>query len=88
MDIDIPGVGGVAATDTICTLYPNCRGLLLTGYQRYAVAGIQAGASSYILKDADEEIVIDAICAVVACQVYLLPEIQWPWRACSSRARP
>ncbi len=76
MDIDMPGIGGVAATDTIRSLYPNCRVLLLTGYQRYAVAGIQAGASGYILKDADEAIVIDAIRAVAAGGVYLQPEIQ------------
>lgn len=76
MDVDMPGIGGVPATDTIHSLYPHCRVILLTGHRRYIVAGIQAGASGYVLKDADEEVVLDAIRTVYAGGVYLQPEVQ------------
>src|SRR5205085_5832024 len=52
MDIDMPGVGGVPATEAIRSMYPDCHVILLTGHRRYVLAGIQAGASGYLLKDA------------------------------------
>lgn len=32
MDVDMPGIGGVPATETIRSLYPHCRVILLTGH--------------------------------------------------------
>jgi len=76
MDIDMPGGGGVSATTSIRTQCPNCRILLLTGHRRYVVTGLQAGASGYVLKEADEQVIVDAIRTVHKGGVYLQPEIQ------------
>jgi DNA-binding NarL/FixJ family response regulator len=76
MDIDMPGEGGVSATAAIRAHCPHCRVLLLTGHRRYVVAGLQAGASGYVLKETDEEVIVDAIRTVHKGGVYLQPEIQ------------
>jgi DNA-binding NarL/FixJ family response regulator len=76
MDVDMPGRGGVLSTALIRSLHPNCRILLLTGYQQYAAAGIQAGARGYILKHAEEDEIADAIRIVYQGGVYLQSEIQ------------
>jgi DNA-binding NarL/FixJ family response regulator len=76
MDIDMPGEGGISATAAIHAHYPHCRVLLLTGHRRYAVAGLQAGARGYVLKEADEDVIVNAIRTVHKGGVYLQPEIQ------------
>ena len=76
MDIDMPGEGGVSATAAIRSQCPSCRVLLLSGHRRYAVAGLQAGARGYVLKEADEEVIVAAIRTVHKGGVYLQPEIQ------------
>lgn len=76
MDIDMPGTGGVSATSSIRAHCPDCRVLFLTGHQRYAVAGLRAGASGYVLKDAEEDMIVDAIRTIHKGGVYLQPEIQ------------
>jgi len=76
MDIDMPGEGGISATASIRAHYPNCRVLLLTGHRRYAVAGLQAGARGYVLKEADEDVIVNAIRTVHKGGVYLQSEIQ------------
>lgn len=76
MDVDMPGSGGIAATATIRASFPACRVLLLSGHRRFAVAGLQAGARGYVLKDADEDTIVHAIRTVHAGRVYLQPDIQ------------
>jgi two-component system NarL family response regulator len=75
MDIDMPGAGGVAATTAIRAHYPNCRVILLTGHVRYVVAGLKAGASGYVLKESDEDVIVAAIRSAHQGRVYLPPEI-------------
>jgi DNA-binding NarL/FixJ family response regulator len=76
MDVDMPGCGGVAAASCIRASYPSCRILFLTGYQRYATVGLQAGAHGYVLKQAGEDTIAEAIRTVDQGGVYLQPEIQ------------
>ena len=76
MDVDLPGAGGVATTAHIRAAYPHCRVLLLSGYQRYAAAGLQAGARGYVLKHAEESEIAAAIRTIYQGGVYLQPEIQ------------
>ena len=76
MDIDMPGAGGVAATAAIRAHCPSCRVLLLTGHRHYVVAGIQGGASGYVLKEAGEDVIVDAIRTVHRGGVYLQPAVQ------------
>ncbi|GAB4213283.1 MAG: response regulator transcription factor [Roseiflexaceae bacterium] len=61
MDVDMPGMGGISATQAIRKRWPHCRVLLLTGYTRYAEAGIRRGALGYITKNATTEELVAAI---------------------------
>ncbi|MFL5806517.1 MAG: response regulator [Roseiflexaceae bacterium] len=76
MDIDMPGEGGIAATAAIRAHSRRCRVVLLTGYRHYVAVGFQAGASGYVLKQADEDVLVEAIHVVYSGGVYLQPELQ------------
>ncbi len=64
MDVDMPGMGGITATQTIRKRWPHCRVLLLTGYTRYAEVGLRRGALGYLMKTATAEELVAAICLV------------------------
>lgn len=53
MDVQMPHVGGVAATAQITAALPATRVIILTtfDYDEYVFDGIKAGASGYLLKD-------------------------------------
>lgn len=72
----MPGDGGVAATVAIRAYCPPCRVLILTGHRHYVVAGLEGGASGYVLKEADEDVIVDAIRTVHQGGVYLQSAIQ------------
>lgn len=61
MDVDMPGMGGIMATQLICKRWPNCRVLLLTGYARYVESGIRRGALGYVMKNASAEELVTAM---------------------------
>ena len=67
MDARMPGTDGVAATRQIVAS-GGCRVLLVTGFDldEYAFAGLRAGASGFLLKDAAPEELIAGIRAVAA----------------------
>ncbi len=66
MDIEMPILDGVQATNAITTENPAVRIIVLTVYQEdeYVFKAIQAGAQGYLLKDAEEEKLIEAVRAV------------------------
>ncbi len=55
MDLQMPGIGGIAATRQLSTLLPDAAVLVLTMYydDDTVYAAIQAGARGYVLKGAD-----------------------------------
>ena len=57
MDVDMPRLDGITATRLIRSCVADCRVLMLSVHDDDAriVAAVQAGASRYILKDADHE---------------------------------
>ncbi len=57
MDVDMPRLDGITATRLIRSCVADCRVLMLSVHDDDAriVAAVQAGASGYILKDADHE---------------------------------
>jgi DNA-binding NarL/FixJ family response regulator len=63
MDIQMPGLDGVAATKAILEERPDIRVIVLTMYRqdRYVFEAIKAGARGYLLKDADAGELIEAI---------------------------
>jgi len=68
MDIRMPTVDGVEATRRILAEQPNIRVLVLTAFETdsYVLKALQAGASAYVLKDAQPAAIVSAIMAVVA----------------------
>jgi len=64
MDVEMPGIGGLAATAQIHAAYPDSRVILLTNAPHYAAAGRRAGATGYVLKGSRVQDVLAAIRAV------------------------
>ncbi len=66
MDINMPILDGVAATRLIAEVVPTARVIMLTIHRqdRHVFDAIKAGARGYLLKDVDEQDLIDAIRAV------------------------
>ena len=54
MDVRMPGTDGIQATRVITRAVPGARVLILTTFDldEYAFAGLRAGASGFLLKDA------------------------------------
>jgi DNA-binding NarL/FixJ family response regulator len=75
MDIQMPGLDGVAATKAILAEWPEARVVILTMYRqdRYVFEAIKAGARGYLLKDADANDLIDAIRRVADGEALLNP---------------
>jgi DNA-binding NarL/FixJ family response regulator len=63
MDVEMPQLDGVAATKILRRRFPHINVILLTMFDndRYVFEGLQAGAISYLLKDADDEQIIASI---------------------------
>lgn len=77
MDLNMPRMGGVAATRNITGELPGTRVVVLTTFDADDLVfdAIQAGASAYLLKDASEEDVVDAIRAVHRGESRMTPAI-------------
>lgn len=77
MDIQMPGLDGVAATKEILAENPGIRVIVLTMYRqdRYVFEAIKAGAMGYLLKDADAGDLIAAIRRVAAGETLLSPQM-------------
>jgi len=76
MDMLMPGMGGVAATQAIREQHPNTQVVILTsfGEQERVQAALKAGAIGYLLKDATAEELVSAIRNAVAGLPSLAPE--------------
>ncbi len=63
MDIRMPGVDGISATQTIRSLLPKTAVIILTTFDddEYLLDGLRAGASGYLLKDMPSEELAEAI---------------------------
>ncbi len=68
MDIRMPGLNGIEATARIRSAQGGIRVLMLTMFKDddSVISGMKAGASGYILKDADKEDIVRAIRVVAA----------------------
>jgi DNA-binding NarL/FixJ family response regulator len=78
MDVRMPHVDGVAATQRIVTEIPNPpRVLILTTFDldEYVYAGLQAGASGFLLKDVPPEQLLHAIRVVAAGDAVVAPSV-------------
>ncbi|MBI4785871.1 MAG: response regulator transcription factor [Chloroflexi bacterium] len=73
MDIAMPGMNGLEATQKIHAVFPATRILVLTQYEskEYILPLLRAGAAGYILKRARAKELVDAIRAVHSEGAYL-----------------
>ena len=77
LDISMPGMGGIEATEHIKASRPGTAVLILTSYDddRYVFALLAAGAAGYLLKDVPSEEVVRAVRSVHAGEPVLHPAI-------------
>lgn len=77
MDIQMPGLDGVQATQEILKEWPQAKVIILTMYRQdaYVFEAVKAGARGYLLKDTDAKELVDAIRRVVAGEVLLDAEL-------------
>lgn len=77
MDLRMPGMGGVAAIETLRERLPTARCIVLTTYDgdEDIYRGIRAGAFAYLLKDAPRETLLETVRAVAAGHKRIPPEI-------------
>lgn len=63
IDIRMPGMDGVTATQIICERFPDTKVLVLSGYddEKYLADALRSGAKGYLLKDTPAEELIGAI---------------------------
>ncbi|GAA2013615.1 response regulator transcription factor [Microbacterium ulmi] len=77
MDIRMPGIDGIAATASIVGDLPETRVLVLTTFDldEYALGAIEAGASGFLLKDAQRHELSAAVRAVHRGDAILSPRV-------------
>jgi DNA-binding NarL/FixJ family response regulator len=77
MDIAMPGLNGLEATDRITRDYPKTRVIILSMHvsEEYGARALRAGASGYLPKDADVRELELAIGAVARGGTYLSPAV-------------
>jgi DNA-binding NarL/FixJ family response regulator len=77
MDVRMPGVNGIEATERIVASGSGARVLILTTFDldEYAFAALRAGASGFLLKDAHPAELIAAIRAVATGDAVVSPRV-------------
>jgi DNA-binding NarL/FixJ family response regulator len=77
MDVRMPGMDGIAATASITAADPSSRVIILTTFDldEYVFAGLKAGASGFLLKDAPPADLLTAIRTVAGGDAVLAPAV-------------
>lgn len=77
MDVEMPGVDGIVATQRINASHPDVRVLILTMFDldEYVVAALRAGAAGFIVKTADPRSLIQAVVACAEGQLTVSPTV-------------
>jgi two-component system response regulator DesR len=63
LDIEMPGIDGIAATAALRTALPSCRVLIVTTFGRpgFLRRAMEAGASGFVVKDTPARALADAV---------------------------
>ncbi|MEU7471538.1 response regulator transcription factor [Streptomyces sp. NPDC044984] len=77
MDVRMPGSDGIEATQQVIRISPQSRVLILTTFDldEYAFAGLDAGASGFLLKNTRPEELLTAVRSVAAGDAVISPRI-------------
>jgi len=77
MDVRMPGMDGIAATERITAARPEAKILILTTFDldEYAFAGLRAGASGFLLKDVPPAELVAAIRTVASGDAVVAPRV-------------
>jgi DNA-binding NarL/FixJ family response regulator len=77
MDVRMPGMNGIEATEHVVTQHPETRVLILTTFDldEYAFAALRAGASGFLLKDARPAELVAAIRTVASGDAVVSPRV-------------
>ena len=77
MDLQMPGIGGVAATRQILDLPPAPYVVILTTYDTDAdiLSALDAGATGYLLQDAPPDVLFASIRSAAAGETALAPAV-------------
>jgi DNA-binding NarL/FixJ family response regulator len=77
MDLQMPRLGGVEATEAIARAHPEVKVVVLTSFGEVerVHAALAAGAAGYLLKDAEPSEVVAAVRAAAAGEVHLDPAV-------------
>ena len=77
MDLRMPQMDGIEATEEIASRAPDTRVLVFTAYSERALLqrGLESGAHGYVLKEAPHETLLKAIDKLAAGESYIDPEL-------------
>ena len=77
MDVRMPGMNGIEATEAITTPSPATKVLILTTFDldEYAFAGLKAGAAGFLLKDTRPADLAEAIRTVAGGEAVVSPRV-------------
>jgi two-component system response regulator DesR len=77
LDVEMPGLDGIAAAAALRAGYPACRSLIVTTFGRpgYLRRALDAGASGFVVKDTPAEQLADAVRRVHAGLRVVDPEL-------------
>ena len=77
MDISMPGMGGIEATQKVKERYPKVNVLALTMHEdeSYVFQLLRAGASGYVLKRAAAQDLVQAVRAAAKGEAFLYPSV-------------
>lgn len=77
MDISMPILNGIAATQDILAVLPETRVIILSmlGDAEHVFRALDAGAQGYLLKESAGREVVDAVLEVTTGRVYLSPPV-------------
>jgi DNA-binding NarL/FixJ family response regulator len=90
MDLKMPGMNGIVATQRICDAFPDVKVLVLTTYDadEWVFDAIRSGASGYLLKDTPREELIQAIEGTASGKTHVDPDVAGKILAHAARTAP
>lgn len=77
MDLSLPGIGGIEATKRICSRDSSAKVLVFSMHEEiiFVEQALQAGASGYITKSTDPQLLVDAIVMLSRGEKYIDPDL-------------